>query len=43
MRSQKSSAAVWANDLYSASVEERATVGCFLTHRETGAGPKKTH
>jgi len=39
---QKSSAVVLATDLYSAFVEERETVGCFLEFHEIKFEPKKT-
>ena len=35
-------AAVWAKHRYSASVDERATVDCFLEDQEIGLGPRKT-
>lgn len=37
----KSSVAVLATDLYSTSILERETVGCFLEHHDTGFGPIK--
>lgn len=39
---QESSAAEWTRDLYSASVDERATICCFFAHQETGLEPKNT-
>lgn len=38
---QDSSAAVWAKDLYSDSVEERATEVCFLALHEIRLLPRK--
>lgn len=40
MHSQNSSAAVWARHRYSDSVEESATMDCFLEHHDTGLRPK---
>ena len=42
MRSHDNSAAVVANAQYSAYVEERDTVLCFLADQEMGLGPRKT-
>ena len=43
MRSQESSAAEIANALYSASVEDRDIVFCFLADHEMGLGPRNTN
>ena len=40
---QESSTAVIAKALYSASVEERGTVGCFLANQEIGFETRKTN
>lgn len=40
--SLNSSAAVWAKHRYSDSVEESATVDCFLKHHDMGLRPKYT-
>ena len=42
MRSQETSAAVVARARYSASMEERATMLCFLEDQEIGEGPRNT-
>ena len=42
IRSQDTSVAVVAKAQYSASVEDRATVVCFLDDQEMGEGPRKT-
>ena len=42
IRSQDTFGAVVAKARYSASVEDRATVVCFLDDQEMGEGPRKT-
>jgi hypothetical protein len=39
---QSNFAAVFATDLYSSSVDDWETVGCFLEHHEIKSEPRKT-